>query len=153
MGGPYQLADEARQLLVKAEWKDGNIRALRNAIRAMTEHHVDRMLSPKAIPAWVWKQIDLGGSPGSNVPSVSSSGALTIPLVPGPLPQFDSLSDLLLVEAIRHIRENEDRHSLRTIGEALGIPKTTLSSKLNRLRERGLMPDRELDSIIGGKNK
>lgn len=150
-GGPYTITDEARKLLVKAEWKEGNIRGLRNALRAMTEHHVDRQLSPKAIPNWVWKMIDVDG-PTSAVVAIDGESALRIPLTGGSLPPFDTLTDLLLVEAIRHVQAVEGKNSLRAIGDALGIPKTTLATKLTRVRDRGLMPDRELDSLVGGKS-
>jgi DNA-binding NtrC family response regulator len=149
-GGPYHLADEARTLLLKADWADGNIRAVRNAVRGMTEHHVERMLSPKAIPAWVWRQIDENA--GQTVPTEGSRSdrkTLVITLPEGSTPQLETLIDLVFVEAVRHLRDTEGRHSLRSLGEALGLPKTTLASRLARVRERGLMAEQEWESLNG----
>lgn len=159
-GGPYVMADEAKQLLAGATWKDGNIRALRNAVRAMTEHHVDRRLSPTAVPAWVWKQVELqdnkqtaGRAIAKDSGTDSSAVSLHIEIPDGRMPLFDTLSDMMLVEAIRYLRDKAERHSLRAIGEALGIPKTTLATKMNRIRERGLMSEREINTIDDGKSK
>ena len=58
-GGPYQISQPAMEVLASASWQQGNIRELRNCLRAMTELHVNKLLTPLAIPERIWD--DLGG--------------------------------------------------------------------------------------------
>jgi len=49
-GGPYQIEQTAVGLLSQFSWKQGNVRQLRNCLRAMTEYQNDKILSPLCIP-------------------------------------------------------------------------------------------------------
>jgi DNA-binding NtrC family response regulator len=49
-GGPYSISAAARRLLESHPWAEGNVRQLRNCLRAMTEFHVDGCLTPQGIP-------------------------------------------------------------------------------------------------------
>jgi DNA-binding NtrC family response regulator len=147
-GGPYSLTNEARTILESLDWADGNIRAVRNCIRAMTEHHTDKILSANALPEWVWKEYE------GHTPSILSSkdqdrsGHAIVLNYPGPaLPSFDNLTDLLLVEVVRQLRSLPGFHSIRKISPALGIARTTLAYKLKKIADRGLMSMDEIDQL------
>ena len=43
---PYEVSKSAVEVLSSALWKDGNIRELRNCLRAMTEGRLDKLLTP-----------------------------------------------------------------------------------------------------------
>src|SRR5690606_12221895 len=45
-GGPYSIDSAALEALCAAPWQQGNVRELRNCLRAMTELHVNRLLTP-----------------------------------------------------------------------------------------------------------
>lgn len=49
-GGPYQIEETALNVLCKLSWREGNVRELRNCLRAMTENHNQKILSPMGIP-------------------------------------------------------------------------------------------------------
>ena len=55
-GGPYFVDDTAIQILMSCRWENGNIRELRNCLRAMTENHCEKILSPFSIPKRLWKK-------------------------------------------------------------------------------------------------
>ena len=50
-GGPYKIEDTALQVLCQLPWSEGNVRELRNCLRAMTENHNNKVLSPMGIPS------------------------------------------------------------------------------------------------------
>jgi DNA-binding NtrC family response regulator len=49
-GGPYQIDQTALNVLCQLPWSEGNVRELRNCLRAMTEHQIQGVLSPMSIP-------------------------------------------------------------------------------------------------------
>ncbi|WP_186645889.1 sigma-54-dependent transcriptional regulator [Fluviispira vulneris] len=49
-GGPYRIEKTAMNVLCQLPWDEGNVRELRNCLRAMTEHQSDKVLSPMGIP-------------------------------------------------------------------------------------------------------
>ena len=54
-GGPYYIEHAAMEILKACQWRAGNVRALRNCIRAMTEKSIDKKLGVGAIPLRVWQ--------------------------------------------------------------------------------------------------
>lgn len=52
--GPYQITQAALDALCAYPWKDGNVRELRNCLRAMTSMHANKLLTPLSIPERVW---------------------------------------------------------------------------------------------------
>ena len=55
--GPYSITQEAMSLLKEYDWRRGNIRELRNCLRAMTEGAIEGVLSPASIPKHIWRSI------------------------------------------------------------------------------------------------
>lgn len=56
-GGPYKIAKSAVKLLVDCDWRGGNVRELRNCLRAMTEFQVQGLLTPLGIPSHIIDQM------------------------------------------------------------------------------------------------
>jgi len=57
-GGPYEITRPTLDILASAPWTNGNVRELRNCLRAMTELHVNKQLTPASIPNYIWKELD-----------------------------------------------------------------------------------------------
>ncbi len=63
-GCPYSIFPEAIDVLKSYGWADGNVRELRNTLRAITILHVKKTLSISAMPQRVWKALEtLGDRP------------------------------------------------------------------------------------------
>lgn len=57
-GGPFKLTNTVQKFFEGYSWQRGNVRELRNCLRAMTENHVDKVLDATALPDWFlghWK--------------------------------------------------------------------------------------------------
>ena len=133
-GGPYQITQPAVEILCAASWKNGNIRELRNCLRAMTEFSMDQLLTPLAIPKHIWDEVDESpeqtGSPRS-----ASSSAVSIELIGSdedPL-SYDYLSKSLLLKVTEQAAKQEGKLSLRRLSHLLGIPRSTLTQRLREL--------------------
>lgn len=57
-GGPFVVDDAAMEVLTHYTWESGNVRELRNCLRAMTEFQVNRRLTAMSIPERIWKKLD-----------------------------------------------------------------------------------------------
>lgn len=149
-GGPYQLAPAVEEALTIYDWNEGNIRELRNCLRAMTEKSVNGVLTPKSIPEHIWEAIETSetGKPKSaTVPINERLNEIRLSWT-GTRPTFELLSDQLLLEILNNEYRNHGPLSLRAAGKALGIPKSTISSKLKRLVENKLIGDVELQQMM-----
>ncbi len=152
-GGPYRVSGAALQVLMAVPWREGNVRELRNCLRAMTELHIDQVLTPLSIPERIWSQYH--GVPQS----MSVTSDATTPLIDDaeiPLHlraavddnlDFSRWSDLLLLElskcAARH-----GRLSLRQLAVRLGMSRSTLSSRLHALMQRGIVDYATLAQLV-----
>jgi DNA-binding NtrC family response regulator len=181
-GGPYQASQPTIDVLSHSSWRQGNVRELRNVLRAMTEMHVGKLLTPIAIPARVWE--DLGESPvsgsatgeakkdtqrsGHNLEpklqheedngslsqpdrliTVPSKTDLTIPWPDNGSPNFDDLSDTLLVALVQRLVEQGGRLSLRTLAQTIGMSRSTLSGRLKGAVHKNIIPLRDLTVLVG----
>lgn len=161
-GGPYQISEPALDVLSSLPWKQGNVRELRNCLRAMTELHVDKLLTPLAIPERVWKQMDeqessdaelaLEGTPvaESKRPVTKVSSDEIVMKIDDTQPiEFDTLSDVLLLELTRKLTERKGRLSLRQLAKTIGISRSTLSGRFKGLVQKNLVDLKELNSLVG----
>jgi DNA-binding NtrC family response regulator len=130
-GGPYRLAPGVLEALVAYDWRAGNVREIRSCVRAMTEHQVDGELTPSSVPEWLWTQIAASGSRLALAPAGAGARQVVLPF-PSPC-SFQEMSDRLLREMIAALRSERPEISLRELGEALGFPKSTLISRMQRL--------------------
>ncbi len=149
-GGPYQLAIAVQEALTVYDWNEGNIRELRNCLRAMTEKSINGVLTPKSIPEHIWEAIeaaDTGKPKSSTLPINDRLNEIRLSWS-GTRPSIELLSDQLLLEILRAEYHDQGPLSLRAAGKALGIPKSTISSRLKRIVENGLVLDSELQQMM-----
>jgi DNA-binding NtrC family response regulator len=178
-GGPYQASQPVVDILSHASWQQGNVRELRNALRAMTEMHVGKLLTPIAIPSRVWEEI--GETPSSvtkdqdadrsdgqkndrmaspeEIPttekkvhrasSQSTTNSLSVPWPANGTPNFDDLADTLLVAVVRRLVTQEGRLSLRTMAQMIGMSRSTLSTRLKGAVHKNLISLGDLTLLVG----
>jgi len=164
-GGPYQISEPAFEVLSNLTWRSGNIRELRNCLRAMTELHVNKLLTPLAIPERVWKQID-DSSDGEEAGEQESAKEAKKPLaatrasdeillrIDGTQPlSYDLLSDMLLLELTRKLTEKKGKLSLRQLAKSIGISRSTLSGRLKGLVHKNLIELGDLVNLVGLSQK
>jgi len=159
-GGPYQISNPALEVLASASWQHGNIRELRNCLRAMTELHVNKLLTPLAIPERIWEE--LGDKPAVNTTSAdilkthevptqtaAPAGTLVLPWDQSEEQTFEYMSDLLLLGMTRQLATSNGRMSLRSLAQHIGISRSTLSTRLKTLVHRNIIQLPELSRLVG----
>jgi len=157
-GGPYSASGPVMAVLSSVSWRDGNIRELRNCLRAMTEMHVNKLLTPLAIPARLWEELEekpsnAGESQPAPTPTAAdrstSSEVITLPWDANTPIGFEHLSDLLLLAMSRKLAEAYGRMSLRGLAQATGLSRSTLSNRLKNLIHKNLITLAELSQLVG----
>ena len=146
-GGPYTVSEAAMGLLTSYTWDGGNIRELRNCLRAMTVHHVDKTLTPMGIPPATLKAMQGQQKKRSHVVADSP--------IQGPVFQvaepmaFEVAVDQLFLFMVERTFQLEGKQSLRSLSEKLGIPRTTLTAKLKRLIQNKLVDQQQVERMVG----
>jgi len=153
-GGPYALAPTVMDILNNYDWREGNIRELRNCLRSMTEKAVHQILTPNCIPDRVW--CSALGTSVSHMLTNSINGPSTIPKIEltwqeTSRPDFEKLSAILFMELIRAEHAIHGKVSMRSLARALGIPKSTLPSKIQSIVDYGLAKKHELHDLISSR--
>ena len=143
-GGPYLLAPTVLEALSHYSWKEGNIRELRNCLRAMTEKSINRTLTPGSIPENIWEAIDGGVTPGDR----GKNHSITIKWKSEKRPSFDELSSKLLIEILRLEFLASGKMSMRGAAMAAGIAKSSMPAKLKHLVQSGAIDTDELTKMI-----
>ena len=150
-GGPYRASPSVIEVLSAASWRAGNIRELRNCLRAMTEYDADKVLTPIAIPKRVWEE--LGEQPSAGDESTATENGLEISVNlawhGGESESFDVVTDRLLLQLIRLVAARSKKVSMRSLSREIGIPRTTLSERLKRIVHQGQATSDELATLIG----
>lgn len=145
-GGPYTLAPLVLDALKAHDWTTGNVRELRNCLRAMTEKSSSGMLTPSSLPESIWQAISNKKIDSSY--SESAENSLTIRWNGHERPTFDLLTASLLLEIIRIEFKKNGPLSMRSAAKATGIPKSTMSSKLDQILSQNLISRKELQLLI-----
>ncbi len=138
-GGPYRIDPTAIKVLQDYDWTDGNVRELRNCLRAMTEFHVNKELTLLSLPARILKRESMPAKtqgpvlPNQDVAlSISLSSTDSLPF------HFETLTDRMLAACVYHLLKKTPGLTIRSLAEQLAIPKTTLARKLKLLEQKGL---------------
>lgn len=164
-GGPYRISEPALEVLASLPWKSGNIRELRNCLRAMTELHVNRLLTPLAVPERIWRQMDensdenpvnweaLPEAPRTKDFPSSRHEEISLSFEIDGTMSFDNLSDQLLLKLTRKLNERRGKLSLRQLAKEIGISRSTLSARLKGLVHKNLVPLDELVNLVGLSQK
>lgn len=146
-GGPYQVSPEALHVLVGADWSQGNVRGLRNALRAMTEFSMGGMLTVKGLPKWLWEK---GSKTGKSDAAVDFEH-LKVPFDAEVVPAFETLCDRLLVAAVESLHSTGKFSSLRKISEALAVSRTTMTNHLKRAIDSKYPVSKAVLDLLSGK--
>lgn len=164
-GGPYEVTQTVMDILVAAPWSDGNVRELRNCLRAMTEFATpDRRLTPLALPKWLWsddgrddqeaglKVTDLieGGVSLTDVPR---SMQIDIPVAVANPYQYDDICDLALIALVRRIFRERGKVSLRSLSRLIGLSRGTITLKLRAAMDKNLVGIDEIQSLFAMQAK
>jgi DNA-binding NtrC family response regulator len=156
-GGPYAVSDSALEILASYGWRDGNVRELRNCLRAMTELAVGRMLTPLSVPKWLWDKLErqpggavkaLGGNGGQAPVDVLGSREIRLTWAGDAMPTYDQLAGDLLVAILRREAAVHGKVSVRHVARVTAIPKSTLAVKLRQLVDQNLIAREELARIV-----
>ncbi len=145
-GGPYTLAPLVLDALKAHDWPAGNIRELRNCLRAMTEKSSGGMLTPSSLPESIWHSIT---DKKNDAPKIDTEDySLTIRWSGEERPTFELLTASLLIEIIRTEFRKNGPMSMRAAAKAAGIPKSTMSAKLDQIINQNLISRKELQLLI-----
>lgn len=147
--GPYQITRPALEILAGLEWSHGNVRELRNCLRAMTEFQVDRLLTPLSIPAHILEQEE---SREGDVPlKTSETGRQnqSFQVEYRSLEKFEDAEDRLLVAVIENLAQRQGgKLSLRSLSRELSIARSTLSERCRRISAKGLITFERLALMV-----
>jgi DNA-binding NtrC family response regulator len=174
--GPYKVSGPVMEVLTNVAWREGNIRELRNCLRAMTEMHVDKLLTPLAIPERIWEEIgerpgpsaDDAAAPASAAPQAAATLAAPREAAAGGVPagsdlvlkfdvnapqEYDVLADVLLLEITRKLAHARGKLSLRGLAQAIGMSRSTLSGRLKAMVHKNIVGVEDLAKIVGVSEK
>lgn len=134
-GGPYTIEDTALNVLCQLSWQEGNVRELRNCLRAMTENQNQKILSPMAIPQRVLENYRSLKTEKKNLVEEShwkKNNTVEISLMSstGKLFTFDDIM-LQILKNILDIKKDENgKINLTQLSKELNIARSTLQSKI-----------------------
>ena len=154
VGGPYQVSGPVMDVLRVVPWRRGNIRELRNCLRAMTEMHVDKLLTPLAIPSRIWDE--LGEKPdasGTATVGGAADGELRLPFSTVNPANYEHMTDLLLLNMTKSLAQAKGKMSLRGLAQLIGMSRSTLSGRLKALVHRDVIALGELAKMVGVSEK
>jgi DNA-binding NtrC family response regulator len=150
-GGPYSLAPGVLEILTAFDWRDGNVRELRNCLRSMTEKSANQMLTPNSLPKHVWKAYLNSGSVDTRStinPGVGGREGLFLSWTDKNRPNFQKLCATLLLELIQSDSRDRGRLSMRSLAKSCGIPKSSLPAKLRKIIDFGLITKSEMEQML-----
>jgi DNA-binding NtrC family response regulator len=144
-GGPYKIETHVKYILEQYSWGEGNIRELRNCLRAMTERSIHQTLTMRTIPEFIWQAIETTRTAPQN------SGAphcISISWNESTRPNFETLSYLLLAEILKQEFLEHGQMSVRAASKATGIAKSSMRSKLLKLVSPNILSSSELNMMV-----
>lgn len=136
-GGPYVVTAATLELLKRHDWETGNVRELRNCLRAMTEFSETRILGPHSIPRYVFNAILLQNQL-VEVGQLTAPKNKTVSFDFGLEPvKYEILEARLFANLVQHLastislsRSDKEVITLRDIEKATGLSRMTVSRKL-----------------------
>jgi len=153
-GGPYVLAPTILPILTQYDWQDGNIRELRNCLRAMTEKASNRILTHNCLPEYIWPHIlntTYSLEEGRLVDSLKSGTSILLTWPGEERPDFETLTAILLFQLIKIQFKKTGKTSMRALAKHCGIPKSSMSTKVQNLITLGLSSEAELKNMVNFK--
>lgn len=154
VGGPYSITKTALDILVNVPWSNGNVRELRNCLRAMTEFQIDRLLTPLGIPDRILRNDsdrearDVYSRDVHLLTPDHPSHTVKISFPAETPVRFDDLEDRLFAEVLAQIAKADGKQSLRAISRLIGMARSTISERARRLITKGILTADELAKMI-----
>lgn len=151
-GGPYTLAPTVLEILNNYDWREGNIRELRNCLRSMTEKAANKLLTPTCIPERIWHSAIEKSTNQALLDQTKNNdpmSRLELTWQDSSRPKFDKLCSILLIELIRSQYASQGKVSMRSLARTLGIPKSSLPLKIKTMLDFGLAKKSEIHDLIG----
>ena len=139
-GGPYRIAQTALEILQSHDWADGNIRELRNCLRAMTELHVRKELTPQSIPDRFLK-----------VQKKKPVSSLTDDIIPHNS-DYDILEKEYFLSLVKKIHGSQGDLSMRKIALTLNMSKSAVGRKIASLISSGICSELEIQKYMSNFN-
>lgn len=150
-GGPYTLAPGVLEILTAFDWRDGNVRELRNCLRSMTEKSSNQILTPNCLPPHIW-QAYLAPDSSENSQNISAEvtdhPGLFLTWTGEDRPTFQKLCATLLLKMIQSDSRDQGRLSWRSLAKSCGIPKSSLPAKIKQIIDFELASKSEIEQMI-----
>ena len=147
-GGPFILTQAAMNTLKEMPWREGNVRELRNCIRAMTAFPIGRELTPMSIPKKFFAE--KRDDHDDDTEPLQVPQGLLVRLADdaeNPL-RMDSLEDQLLAAAIKELVRRQGSMSMRKMAEHLKIGSSTMHSRVRGLIKKGAIASEEIEELF-----
>ncbi len=132
-GGPYRIEKTAMNVLCQLPWDEGNVRELRNCLRAMTEHQTDKVLSPMGIPERILEKSKKQDK--QNATEIDFKDRIIINILDenGENLTFNQMCDDLLQKYLLKFYPN--KINLSAAAKKLKIARSTLQIKYNKIKK------------------
>ena len=126
-GGPYFIEPLALQLLCSFDWREGNVRELKNCLRNMTRLHVNKVLCVNSLPESFFQQPEI-------TPPHEAKITLSLMDQNGSLKNYEELCIDLFQEIYGYYKSQQNEVNLSELSRLLKISRSSLYEKLRRLR-------------------
>ncbi|KAB8039536.1 response regulator [Silvanigrella paludirubra] len=129
-GGPYKIENTALNVLCKLSWNEGNVRELRNCLRAMTEHQTNKILTPLGIP----ERILLKNKDLKDLTKINEEEFIKIPIKNEnqEFLSYEKMTEILWEKYFQKI--SEEKINITKLSKKLGIARSTLQLKIKKLK-------------------
>lgn len=140
-GGPYAADDSIRTLLNNYDWREGNVRQLRNCIKALSEFHIGKQLTVMGAPRFLFQR---SADPLTDQPQKISLSQIRYQF---PL-DYNLECEKLFVLIIKQVYEAKGPLSVRNLAVEIGVPRTSLTKKLKLMVDLGYFTALEIEQMI-----
>ena len=147
-GRPYTVTPAALQLLCQYDYAAGNVRELRNCLRAMTEDAGSRILGPNHLPSSLFDSLL---AQRKKAHTVERGSAFTFTFKGETVP-YPELEERLFLEMARYLFKIQSLNSLRGLERAPGLPRMTLSRRLKAAVQSGRLGREEFPERFWERN-
>ena len=131
-GGPYIIEETALNVLCQLPWQEGNVRELRNCLRAMTEHQTNKILTPLGIP----ERILLKNKEDFYPLEKKLDNYVYIPLFDqtGNFYTYEHLEEILFDKLVKFLYEKE-KINITELSKKIGLARSTVQIKMRKIKK------------------
>ena len=143
-GGPYTISGPTLSVLGAYDWPQGNVRELRNCLRAMTEFSANKQLTPITIPQRIFKEEQTQ----ENVAADFSADKIGVNFPKSSPFKFAEMEDELLVCCVEKVASHFGNLTLRQLSTTMGMSRSTLTSRIKEMMRSGRMDPSRIEKIL-----